>query len=135
MQEIGSVLTCEGRLLAFPNVFQHCVAPFSLADPSKPGHRKILALFLVDPNLPVLSTANVPPQQRDWWIREVASSSGAIGDLPVELIDMVGNHVQDFPIGLEEAKRIREDLMAERGKLEENVDKAVQENEFSFCEH
>ncbi|THC95070.1 hypothetical protein EYZ11_005465 [Aspergillus tanneri] len=36
-QHLGSVSTHEGRLLAFPNILQHRVSPFSLADRSKPG--------------------------------------------------------------------------------------------------
>ena len=46
---------CAG-LLAFPNVVQHRVSPFRLADPTRPGHRKLLALFLVDPHIRILST-------------------------------------------------------------------------------
>jgi hypothetical protein len=65
VQEVGSVLCKEGRLLTFPNILQHQVQPFELADKTKKGHRKILALFLVDPGIRVISTANVPPQQRD----------------------------------------------------------------------
>ncbi|KAG5762781.1 hypothetical protein H9Q72_009110 [Fusarium xylarioides] len=67
LQDIGSVLTRQDRMLFFPNVYQHHVSPFELVDKSRPGHRKILALFLVDPQVPIISTANVPPQQRDWW--------------------------------------------------------------------
>lgn len=67
IQNIGSVLTRPGSAVFFPNTYQHRVQPFSLADRSKPGHRKILALFLVDPAIPVISTANVPPQLRHWW--------------------------------------------------------------------
>ncbi|KAG5633649.1 hypothetical protein DXG03_006869, partial [Asterophora parasitica] len=67
LQDVGSVDTREGRLLTWPNVLQHRVHPFSLADPTKPGHRKIVALFLVDPNIRIISTANVPCQQREWW--------------------------------------------------------------------
>ncbi|KAK1223146.1 hypothetical protein PQX77_013982 [Marasmius sp. AFHP31] len=37
--------------------FGHGVQSFELADPSKPGYRKILALFLVDPYIRTLSTA------------------------------------------------------------------------------
>ncbi|KAJ6184217.1 hypothetical protein N7519_005518 [Penicillium mononematosum] len=59
-----------GRLLTFPNTLQHRVSPFSLADNTKPGHRKILALFLVDPNLRIISSANVPPQDELWWKRK-----------------------------------------------------------------
>lgn len=64
-QKIGQVATTEGRLLAFPNVMQHQVQPFKLVDALKPGHRKILALFPVDPFQRIISTANVPPQQRE----------------------------------------------------------------------
>ena len=74
VQEVGSVLCTEGRLLTFPNILQHKVQPFKLADASKNGHRKILALFLVDPGIRVLGTASVPPQQRDWWSEEVMKS-------------------------------------------------------------
>jgi hypothetical protein len=43
-------MTREGRALFFPNVYQHRVEPFELADKTRPGHRKIVALFLVDPS-------------------------------------------------------------------------------------
>ncbi|KAF4303366.1 putative duf1665 domain containing protein [Botryosphaeria dothidea] len=65
IQNLGKVSTHQGRLLAFPNIMQHQVQPFRLADPTKPGHRKILTMFLVDPHIPILSTANVPPQRKD----------------------------------------------------------------------
>lgn len=84
IQKIGKVSTPQGRLLAFPNILQHQVQPFGLTDASKPGHRKILAIFLVDPHLRVVSTANVPPQQRDWWAREVRKVD-LFAQLPEEL--------------------------------------------------
>lgn len=108
VQNVGTVLCKEGRLLTFPNILQHQVQPFKLEDPTKPGHRKILALFLVDPRIKVISTANVPPQQRDWWsdkLRETFSGTNvALGGLSNELKDKVFEAVDDFPIGLEEAK-------------------------------
>ena len=64
IQEVGSVLCREGRLVTFPNILQHQVQPFKLVDLTKKGHRKILALFLVDPGIRVISTTNVPPQQK-----------------------------------------------------------------------
>ncbi|KAF9481713.1 hypothetical protein BDN70DRAFT_919662, partial [Pholiota conissans] len=86
VQNVGGVETQEGRLLTFPNILQHRVGPFKLADPTKPGHRKIVALFLVDPNIKVISTAHVPCQQQDWWWDNVAEhTSKGIGSLPVEL--------------------------------------------------
>ncbi|KAK1623409.1 hypothetical protein BDP81DRAFT_475680 [Colletotrichum phormii] len=66
LQEVGSSLTRPGRALFFSNLSQHKVRPFQLEDPAKPGYRKIAALFLVDPAVPVISTANVPPQQKHW---------------------------------------------------------------------
>ncbi|KAH9860678.1 hypothetical protein J1614_012010 [Plenodomus biglobosus] len=136
-QDLGSVLTKEDRFIAFPNGFQHRVGAFKLADPSKPGHRKIVALFLVAPTIPIISTANVPPQQRDWWLREVkAEKENRVSNLPAELIDMIGDEVEDFPIGLDEAKKLREEIMAERGRLDVNVLEAQQLGYgFSFCEH
>jgi hypothetical protein len=64
IQEVGSVLCREGRLVTFPNILQHRVEPFKWLDPTKNGYRKILALFLVDPGIRIISTANVPPQQK-----------------------------------------------------------------------
>lgn len=131
VQNVGSVLCSEGRLLTFPNVLQHRVSPFKLADATRNGHRKILALFLVDPNIRVISTANVPPQQRDWWSREF----GAGLKLPQELRDRVVDMVDDFPIGMEEAKEKRKELMQERGLYVTAHEEAFVSNTFSLCEH
>src|SRR5262249_44862277 len=45
--------------------------PFAAADPARPAVRTVVAMFLVDPHVTVLSSANVPPQQRHWWAEEV----------------------------------------------------------------
>ena len=133
MQEIGRVVTREGRLLAFPNVFQHRVAPFKLEDPSKPGHRKILALFLIDPHCRVISTANVPPQQKDWWSPKIRDSE-RLAKLPGEIVDQIMEDV-DFPISLEEAKELRLKLMEERKVYVEGVNEQIRSSTFFFCEH
>ncbi|KAF5539539.1 duf1665 domain-containing protein [Fusarium phyllophilum] len=116
IQSVGSVLTREKRALFFPNVFQHHVNSFKLADPTKPRHRKILALFLMDPAIPVISTANVPPQRQDWWPEEL----GPIGDLPF-----------DERI----AKEFRRDLMEERSANEWQAYDKIKRAEWNFCEH
>lgn len=133
LQNIGSVLTREGRMLFFPNVYQHHVSPFELVDKNKPGHRKILALFLVDPQIPVISTANVPPQQRQWWTESV-TPTGRLGKLPPEVTDMVVENME-FPISLAEAKDLREELMGERTVSVEGANEALKHMEWSFCEH
>ncbi|KAF8993753.1 hypothetical protein BDQ17DRAFT_1224385, partial [Cyathus striatus] len=112
VQILGSVETFEGRLLAFPNILQHQVQPFKLADPTKPGHRKIVALFLVDPTLKVISTANVPCQRKDWW-QEQLEAGAALAKLPAELRNQVVQDVE-FPYGMEKAKELRLELMEER---------------------
>ena len=133
VQELGSVTTPHGRLLCFPNTLQHKVEPFSLADRTQPGHRRFLVLWLVDPNYRIASTANVPPQQHDWWephtIRRVMMNSG----LPPELQDLVREETGEWPIGMEEAKRLRLELMSERTKLMPTVEGNF--DEYNFCEH
>ena len=126
VQGLGKVLTRSKRMLAFPNVMQHCVQPFGLKDPSKPGYRKILAMFLVDPHVRIISTTNVPPQQREWWAKEVFKIR-PFTELPVEVFDRIVEYVDDFPIGVEEACETRERLMAERGRIQEKYDEVLHE--------
>ncbi|TFK20400.1 hypothetical protein FA15DRAFT_599792 [Coprinopsis marcescibilis] len=141
VQDIGSVDTREGRLITFPNILQHQVQPFELEDRTKPGHRKILALFLVDPYVRTISTANVPCQQFDWWREEVEmpqndGSGWMLPDLPLELRDQIFEKVEDFPITLEEAKATREELMAERRDYVRKSDMRYTSLErFNLCEH
>ncbi|GAA3047335.1 hypothetical protein GCM10017562_06460 [Streptomyces roseofulvus] len=107
-QVLGSAATPAGRCLAFPNVLQHRVDSFRLADPGRPGHRKILAFFLVDPERPIVSTSDVPPQQ-PW-----ADTS---------------------TMTLEEARKYREELMQERKFFVDEHNEQLYEREFSLCEH
>ncbi|PPQ86637.1 hypothetical protein CVT25_006821 [Psilocybe cyanescens] len=147
VQDVGGVETREGRLLTFPNVLQHRVGPFKLEDPTKPGHRKILALFLVDPNIKIISTAHVPCQRQDWWREAINSKPQAsastlnttktnpIDQLSLELQDNVFDGV-DFPISLGEAKELREELMEERKRfLINRKEKVTEEYTISLCEH
>ncbi|CAI6295245.1 unnamed protein product [Periconia digitata] len=134
VQELGAVLTREDRVLTFPNVLQHRVSPFSLTDKTKPGHRKILALFLVDPNLRIPSTAIVPPQQKEWW-KDMVHGLDRVSGLPLELREWVTDSVGDFPIGLDEAKRLRLDLMDERRVFVKDHETKLAEEIFHFCEH
>ncbi|KAL6711466.1 hypothetical protein ACN47E_004400 [Coniothyrium glycines] len=94
LQNYGSVETKEGRLLTFPNVFQHRVSPFKLIDPTKPGHRRFIALWLVDPTKRIVSTANVPPQQMSWFVDSLLGSTSsaraeALSKLPPELVTLL----------------------------------------------
>jgi hypothetical protein len=94
IQNYGTVRTPEGRLLAFPNVLQHRVSPFKLVDPTKPGHRRFIALWLVDPTKRILSTANVPPQQMSWYAENLLGSTTeerkeALAKMPAEVVALL----------------------------------------------
>jgi hypothetical protein len=136
-QVLGSVDTRQGRLLTFPNSLQHQVSPFALADRTKPGHRKILAFFLVDPHLSIISSANVPPQQEDWWkerqdvVRKVLNER-----LPAELQKMVNEEgLEATPMTINEAKQYRKELMEERSSQLQEQNRNFERGEFNLCEH
>jgi hypothetical protein len=160
LQNYGSVVTSEGRLLAFPNVFQHRVSPFSLADKTRPGHRRFIALWLVDPHQRIISTANVPPQQQEWWLSAVSgdtrtpdgvasvrekvsldspASAKKQGMLPLELMDMVWNDFANSAdkglLSESEAKEHRLKLMEMRTVFVEESEDQWQEHTYNFCEH
>ncbi|KAI8949348.1 hypothetical protein F4801DRAFT_591217 [Xylaria longipes] len=126
LQRLGRVITRQGRLLAFPNVLAHQVQPFKLADNSRPGHRKILAMFLVDPHIRVLSTSVVPPQRKDWWAREIRKI-GPLSTLPREIFDLIIKSVDGCPMSWEDALAIREILMRERSWVKEAFDQQMEE--------
>ncbi|MEU9418069.1 DUF4246 domain-containing protein [Streptomyces sp. NPDC048272] len=107
-QVLGSTSTPAGRCLAFPNILQHRVGSFRLTDPTRPGHRKILAFFLVDPSERIVSTSDVPPQQ-PW--------------------------SDTSTMTLEQAKDFREQLMRERKFFVDEHNEQLYEREFSLCEH
>ena len=138
VQFIGSVETREGRLLTFPNILHHRVEPFQLADTTKPGHRRIVALFLVDPNIKITSTAHVPCQQQHWWWEVVMAKKlkAALSSVPVpvEVQDVILEDV-DFPFSLKEAKALRLELMEERKDFTLRHGEVLKEVTFSLCEH
>jgi hypothetical protein len=120
-QPLGSLITQADRCIAFPNLYQHQVQPFELLDKSKKGERKILVFFLCDPAEPVVSTANVPPQQLSWFKHSGESSTHrrALREatpLIDDLAAIVCDHLTD-DLGVlsdEQAKADREVLMSER---------------------
>jgi hypothetical protein len=135
VQTVGSVLCDEGRLLKFSNTLQHQLQGFKLADPTKPGHRKIPAFFLVDPGIRIISTANVPLQQRDW------SKNSCSHDMDEEASsgykDGVTEKVGGSAISLEEAKELRLKLMAERSAFVSAYEVNFEQPSMTFnlCEH
>jgi hypothetical protein len=133
VQNLGSVKTSLGRLLVFPNTLQHSVGQFSLADKTKPGHRRFIVLWLVDPHYRICSTRNVPPQQHPWWAERARLHSLDLGNLPQELVDIVRGEVGEWPMGIEEAKRLRLELMAERTRVAQVI--STKFHTYNLCEH
>ena len=115
VQGIGDVITKTNRCVAFPNLYQHQVQPFRLEDPSKPGHRKILVFFLVDPTRKVLSATNVAPQQREWVTDAMyhAGQNSGFSKLPVELLAQISSE-NEGAMTHSEAEKYREELISER---------------------
>ncbi|KAI0716776.1 hypothetical protein C8Q76DRAFT_839679 [Earliella scabrosa] len=133
-QQLGHIVVEEDKCLAFPNIHQHHVDPFELADPSKPGHRKILCFFLVNPEHQILSTTDVPPQQEDWVIEELENAL-ASRQLPPELFDMIAGYAKLGTISREEAEYDRDDLMDERSDFVVEHNENMYALEFNMCEH
>ncbi|KAH9848996.1 hypothetical protein C2E23DRAFT_738253 [Lenzites betulinus] len=133
-QGLGHVVAAEDKCVVFPNIYQHRVAPFGLADPSRGGHRKILAFFLVDPLISVHSTSDVPPQQAEWY-RDAVYGLDCFKKLPAELVEVILEYVSESTVTLEEAKADREELMKERARFVKTHNDELFEAEFSMCEH
>ena len=115
MQDIGNVITKPHRCVAFPNLYQHQVQPFHLEDLTKPGRRKALVFFLVDPTQRVLSATDVAPQQREWIMETMrdAGPNSAFAKLPIELLKMISNE-NDATMTRPDAEKYREELMSEK---------------------
>ncbi|KAJ1821977.1 hypothetical protein LPJ75_000588 [Coemansia sp. RSA 2598] len=131
-QKIGGIPSKSGRCIVFPNVYQHRVSGFELADKTKPGHRKIFAFFFIDPSTRIPSTEIVPPQQQGWWAED-AMSVGPLADLPLIIERGIIDNV-DYPISLRNAKKLRHQLMDERSSQNPSINEFFRP-EFNFCEH
>ncbi|KAG8724298.1 hypothetical protein FRC09_020359 [Ceratobasidium sp. 395] len=134
VNELGAVVTCQDRTIAFPNVYQHKVSSFELKDKTKPGHRKIVALFLVDPAIQRPSTTRVPPQQQEWTSAALLSNKTLGAALAPEIIDLVGS-LAEGTMTLEEAKSYRLELMDERKAFVKENDEKFFQVAFDLCEH
>jgi len=140
IQDLGKMVTKEGRGLAWPNIYQHRVSGFRLLDPSKPGHRKILVFFLVDPSIdPIPSATNIPPQQAEWALEALDAAnndpSSYLSSLPPELCDLIKEKYPNTLMTRIEAEAYRLQLMGERTVFTKKHRKTVVEQTFNMCEH
>ncbi|KAJ7725100.1 hypothetical protein B0H16DRAFT_1665936 [Mycena metata] len=138
-QNLGSIATSANRALAWPNIYQHRVSPFRLVDPTQPGHRKILAIFLVDPSIPrIPSATDIPPQQLHWMfdtLEELRADLGSLfSRLPVELLVLITGFLPETYVTREEADEYRLELMGERKNFFSLREEDYQYT-FDMCEH
>ncbi|KAK0481479.1 hypothetical protein IW261DRAFT_1470891 [Armillaria novae-zelandiae] len=96
-QYIGDVPIRQGAAIVFPNIYQYRHTPIQLADPSRPGHRR-------------MSTSSVPPQQKAW-IREALD----------EFLD-VRFPEEDWLVDESEMAHFRDEMMQERREFVSNND-------------
>ncbi|KAI9330254.1 hypothetical protein DFJ73DRAFT_858958 [Zopfochytrium polystomum] len=132
LQSTGSAVARGGRCVVFPNFLHHKLEPFSLQDRTRPGHRKMLAFFLVHPDAGpgVYSTRFVPPQQREWvasLLKEVLPRQ-----IPNEIVESIMKRLGTV-MTADEANRFQAEISEER--------KITREGEFAdiyeifLCEH
>jgi hypothetical protein len=131
LQELGQVRLPQGRVVTFPNVIYHRLSRVELQNKTRPGHAEIMVVSLVDPNMRVLSTANIPPQQHDWWAN-MAKRHPRVDPLPVELQDQVVEPVDDglLPIfDLTQARALREEFRSQQKISRRTLETALHAHE------
>ena len=88
-----------------------------MVDPTKPGVRKIVVFFLVDPTRRISSATDVAPQKEEWLKNTLhtakADDSSRLSTMPLELLDAQADLVEGI-MTKKEALEIREELMKER---------------------
>ena len=75
---------------------QQCPSAVKLVDNTKPGRFRFITLWLADPHMRLISTANVPPQRVDWWADAVLGGSepqAARGNMPPELLRVLVDQI------------------------------------------
>ncbi|KAJ8331811.1 hypothetical protein O5D80_000116 [Batrachochytrium dendrobatidis] len=110
-QYIGSLELPNGRCVVYPNRYQHKEQSFELADPTQPGHCKILTFFVVNPACRIVSTAHVAPQQPQWY-----NSSLDKTPIPPELWNDITQYIQGVQSPAE-AKHYRDELTSDRTQI------------------
>lgn len=105
VQNVGRIKLKRGRVVMYPSTIQSRMERFCLKDKTKSGFARGLALYLVDPNIRIISTANIPPQRLDWTkeVQELGPLSEEINKFPDYVIDRVLNRKCKFPFRAEEA--------------------------------
>jgi len=108
----GSIRAMPGRCIMYPSTIQHKFTRFELEDKSKPGFARALVFFLVDPNIRIISTANIPPQRLDWTM-DIPESGGELKEAMAKLAIDNRNSKGNMPFTLDEALDTRVKVLNE----------------------
>lgn len=113
VQCTGSISCTVGRTVMFPSTVQHRLSHFRLMDNTKPGSIRTLAFYLVDPNIRIISTANIPPQRLDWMM-EVEPQDGESLTAAMERVALANRDKRgSAPMSLDEAIEIRNEVLGD----------------------
>lgn len=109
IQYPGSTRANVGRVVMYPSTIEHKFTRFELKDRSKSGYTRAIVFFLVDPNIRIISTANIAPQRVDW-TKDIPPGMGVkegLQKLALDNIDEKG----DMPMSLREALDMRLEVL------------------------
>ncbi|KAK5666805.1 hypothetical protein QVD99_006443 [Batrachochytrium dendrobatidis] len=125
-QYIGSLELPNGRCVVYPNRYQHKEQSFELADPTQPGHCKILTFFVVNPSRRIVSTAHVAPQQPQWY-------NSSLDKTPI--LPELWNDITQYIQGVQspaKAKRYRDELTSDRTRITAAYNKYRYEQKYNL---
>ncbi|KAG2022748.1 hypothetical protein CC2G_000475 [Coprinopsis cinerea AmutBmut pab1-1] len=106
----GAVPLRANLSVSYPNLYQHRISPLRLADTYQPGRVTFVTFLLVDPDIqPIISTANVGPQQAQW-IKKALYDTLCPSRLPAELIEIIYSKC-DWLLHEEDARQYREEYV------------------------
>jgi len=113
IQEPGKIRCFPNRMIMFPSTVQHRYEGLELIDRSKPGGAKAFSFFLVDPNIRITSTANVPPQRLDWAFQGADYDEFLNLNISLDKLSLGFQKQSNLPFSMSEAKRFHAQALKE----------------------
>lgn len=112
IQRTGAIRCRVGRTVMFPSTVQQRLTRYELKDKSRAGYVRVLIFYLVDPNIRIISTANVPPQRLDWTLDTETNGNltSALAKLALDNKDKKGPMPMSLDEALETRLKVLEDL-------------------------
>lgn len=112
VQITGATACKVGRTVMFPSTVQRRLTRCELKDKSKPGNVRMLVFYLVDPNIRIISTGNIPPQRLDWTL-DTDPEEHDLKDALTKLVLGTRNEKGNLPMTFDEARATRIHLLEE----------------------